>query len=72
MDQECEGTQWNGWIIAAAALLAAGLTAGLAITCYRKRPENRARRLIDRSNRLVDTISEALEEFEEATVETEG
>lgn len=72
MDEQSEETRWNVWIIAGAALLAAGLAAGVAVSCYKKRPQQRARRLVDRSRRLIDTISEALEEFEQATAETEG
>jgi hypothetical protein len=72
MDEEHDGTQWNAWIMAGAALLAAGLAAGMAVACYRKRPQQRARRLVDRSRRLIDTITEALDEFEQATSETEG
>ena len=72
MDEDHEATKWSMWIMAGAGVLAAGIAAAFAISCYRRRPQQRARRLVDRSRRLIDTISEALEEFEQATAETEG
>ncbi|MFO7945599.1 MAG: hypothetical protein R6V19_02115 [Armatimonadota bacterium] len=67
MDENNDATAWKTWGIVGAALLAAGLAAGITISCYNRRPDRQAKRLVDKSRHLIDTISEALEEFEQAT-----
>ncbi len=67
MDADNDATPWKTWGIVGAAILAAGIAAGITISCYNRRPDRRAKRLVDKSRHLIDTISEALDEFERAT-----
>ncbi|MFP3903533.1 MAG: hypothetical protein ACLFWB_04735 [Armatimonadota bacterium] len=70
MDENNDAMPWKTWGIIGAALLAAGIAAGITISCYNRRPDRRAKRLVDKSRHLIDTISEALEEFEQTTSNT--